>query len=222
LESLGYIRNVGGGSNYCLGFTLLEMGSHAASQVDMFTEARPLVKKLSMETQRTCHVGIFDSNEVVYVIKENTHCLIHLDTWVGKRIPFYCSAMGKALLAWQDEHYALNLIEQTYFEPIGPNTITDKQVFIDSLSEIRQRGWAVDDEESAKMVRCIAAPVWNQTGEVCAAIGVSTLTELDSYEEMLAITSKVLAFAKEISQKMGSGNNMPARSGIAPAADEIN
>lgn len=206
LEALGYIRSIGGGSQYCLGLKLLELGSRAATQIDLFTEARPLVKRLSMDTQRTCQIGILDALEVVYVVKENTHCLIRLDTWVGKRTPIYSSAMGKVLLAWQDSQITSDLLDHVTFKKIAPNTITDKDTFIKGLPEVRERGWAIDDEESAKLVRCVAAPILNQTGEVCAALSVSTLTDLDGYQEMLLITSQVVKCAKELSERMGANN----------------
>lgn len=208
LESLGYIRSIGEGSRYTLGLKLLEFGSRAASRVDLFTESRPLVKRLSMDTQRTCQIGILDGADIVYVVKENTHCLIRLDTWVGKRIPVYCSAMGKLLLAWMDAEGASDLLDHVSFEKIGPKTITDKTVLTSEFPEIRKRGWAMDDEESAQLVRCIAAPIINQHGEVCAALGISTLTELDGYQEMLTMTSKVVQCAQELSVRMG-GRSCP-------------
>ena len=207
LESLGYIRSIGEGSRYSLGLKLLELGSRAASQVDLFTEARPLVKRLSMDTQRTCQIGILDGHDVVYVVKENTHCLIRLDTWVGKRIPVYCSAMGKVLLAWLDDKVVNELLGHITFEKIAPNTILDKETLKLGFPEVKERGWAIDDEESAKMVRCVSAPILNQTGEIHAALGVSTLTELDGYQEMLNITSKVVECARELSIRMGANSN---------------
>lgn len=207
LETLGYIRPVGSGSAYSLGTKLLEFGARAGAQFDLVTEARPLVKRLSMETQRTSHVGILDNNEVIYVVKENTHCLIHIDTWVGKRVAVYCSAIGKVLLAWREELDARAIVDTVEFEQIAPNTITDKEMFFKTLPEIKERGWALDDEEAAKMVRSVAAPIFNQRGEACAAVSVATLTEMDSYEEMLQITNKVIKCAKELSEKMGAVHN---------------
>lgn len=204
LESLGYIRAIGGEARYCLGLKLLDFGSRASTQIDLFTEARPLVKRLSMDTQRTCQIGVLDGLDVVYVVKENTHCLIRLDTWVGKRIPLYSSSMGKVLLAWQKEREVNNLLDQITFRKIAPNTITDKVDLLAELPEIKSKGWARDDEESAQMVRCISAPIINQAGHVCAALGVSTLTELDGEQEMLEMTAKVVDCAQELSQRMGA------------------
>ena len=72
------------------------------------------------------------------------------------------------------------------------------------MQEVRKRGWATDDEENWKMVRCVSAPVWDNSGQVCAALSVSTLTDLDSYEQMLGITNKVIDTARELSRRLGS------------------
>lgn len=210
LETLGYIRSVGSGSRYSLGTTLLELGAKAGSQFDLVTEARPLVKRLSMETQRTCHVGILDGNDVIYVVKENIHCLIRIDTWIGKSVGVYCSALGKVLLAWREVEEVRKIVDSISFEKVAPNTITDKETFLKVLPETKERGWALDDEEEAKMVRSVAAPIFDQQGNVCAALSVATLTEMDNYEEMLQITGKVIKGAKEISEKMGATKIPPS------------
>lgn len=203
LEAMGFIRSVGGSSRYSLGLKLLELGSKAAQQVDLSTEARPIVKRLSMDTKRTCHLGILDDIDVVYIAKENTHCLIHIDTWVGRRIGVYCTAMGKILLAWRDEEEVQSILNRVDFVQVAPNTITSKDELIEQFAEIRERGWALDDEESTKMVRCVAAPVWDRNGRVCAALSVSTLTDLDSYEQLIDITNKVQTTARELTDKLG-------------------
>lgn len=212
LESLGYIRSIGEGSRYALGLKLLELGSRAASQVDLFTEARPLVKRLSMETQRTCQIGILDGIDVVYVVKENTHCLIRLDTWVGKRIPVYCSSMGKVILAWMDEDAANDLLDHVTFDKVGPKTITDKKTFKNEFAQIRSRGWAMDDEESGSKIRNMSAPILNQNGTVCAALGISTLTDLEGKQELSKITSRLVDCARELSLRMGAADAHPAAS----------
>ncbi len=204
LESLGYVRAIGQGSKYTLGLRLIELGSKAASQVDLTTEARPLIKKLSDETQRTCHLGILDGSEVIYLLKENVHGSISIDTWAGKRVGVYCTAMGKVLLAWQGEKDIERILKKVEFVKFAPNTRVDPEEIIASLVEVRRRGWATDDEESSKMVRCVAAPVRNTTGRVCAALSIATLTDLDSYEQLLGLTNKVLEAARDLSVRLGA------------------
>jgi IclR family KDG regulon transcriptional repressor len=204
LESLGFVREVGGSARYTLGLRLIELGAKAAAHVDMTTEARPLVKALSDDTQRTVHLGILDDSQVIYLLKENVHGSISIDTWAGKRVGVHSTAMGKVLLAWKSDSEVDKILKKVDFVKLTPNTRASAEDVKSSLLEVRKRGWATDDEENWKMVRCVSAPVRDNTGKVCAALSVSTLTDLDSYEQMLGITNKVIDTALELSRRLGA------------------
>ncbi len=207
LESLGFIREVGDSSRYALGLRLIELGAKAAAQVDLTTEARPLVKALSNDTQRTVHLGILDEAQVIYLLKENVHGSISIDTWAGKRVGVHSTAMGKVLLAWRPDKEIDRILKKVDFVKLTPNTRVDPEEVKATLEEVRKRGWATDDEENWKMVRCVSAPVRDTTGQVCAALSVSTLTDLDSYEQMLGITNKVIETARELTRRLGGPEN---------------
>lgn len=204
LESLGFIREIGDSAKYTLGLRLIELGSKAAGQIDLTTEARPLVKQLSTATERTVHLGILDGSEVIYLLKENVHGSISIDTWAGKRVGVHSTAMGKVLLAWRNERDIDTILKKVDLVKLTPNTRVNPDDVKTSLEEVRKRGWATDDEENWKMVRCVAAPVRDNAGKVCAALSVSTLTDLDSYEQMLGITNKVIDMAQELSHRLGA------------------
>ena len=207
LESLGYVRTIGQSNRYALGLKLIEFGSKAAGKIDLTIEAQPVLKRLSMETKRTCHLGILDGSEVIYLQKENVHGSISLDTWAGKRVGVYCTAMGKVLLAWQGEKEVDRILKKVEFVKLAPNTRVDPEEIKTSLNDVRKRGWATDDEESSKMVRCVAAPIRNSSGKVCAALSIATLTDLDSYEQLLGLTNKVVEAATELSQRLGCSSS---------------
>ena len=204
LESLGLVRLIGQSNRYALGLRLIELGAKAANQIDMTTEAKPILRRLSMESRRTCHLGILDGAEVIYLLKENVYGAISLDTWAGKRLGVHCTAMGKVLLAWRSEKEVDHILASAKFTKYTPNTVTTPAEVKESLVEVRVRGWATDDEESNKMVRCIAAPVRDSRSAVCAAISVTTLIDLDSYEQLLGLTNMVIDAASELSKKLGS------------------
>lgn len=207
LESLGFIREIGESSKYTLGLRLIELGARAAGQIDLTTEARPLVKQLSTDTERTVHLGILDGSEVIYLLKENILGSISIDTWAGKRVGVHSTAMGKVLLAWKNERDIDSILKKGDLVKLTPNTRVNPEDVKTSLEEVRQRGWATDDEENWKMVRCVAAPVRDNVGNVCAALSVSTLTDLDSYEQMLGITNKVIDMAQKLSRRLGAPEN---------------
>ena len=203
LESLGFVREVGDSARYTLGLRLIELGAKAAAHVDLTTEARPLVKALSNETQRTVHLGILDEAQVIYLLKENVHGSISIDTWAGKRVGVHSTAMGKVLLAWKQDKDVDKILKKVDFVKLTPNTRVNPEEVKATLQEVRKRGWATDDEENWKMVRCVSAPVRDNSGDVVAALSVSTLTDLDSYEQMLGITHKVIETAKELTRRLG-------------------
>ncbi|MFV0438810.1 MAG: IclR family transcriptional regulator [Desulfopila sp.] len=203
LESLGFVREVGESGRYALGLKLIELGARAASHLDLTTEGRPLVRALSQQIQRTVHLGILDEAQVIYLLRENVHGSISIDTWAGKRVGVHSTAMGKVLLAWKSESEVDEILKKVDFVKLTPNTRVDPQEVKASLDEVRERGWATDDEETWKMVRCVSAPVRDKTGEVVAALSVATLTDLDSYEQMLGITSQVVDTANELSRRLG-------------------
>jgi len=204
LESLGLVRMIGQSNHYALGLRLIELGAKAANQVDMTTEAKPILRTLSMESRRTCHLGILDGSEVVYLLKENVYGAISLDTWAGKRLGVHCTAMGKVLLAWLPEKEVDRVLAGAEFTKYTPNTVTTPEEVKRALIEVRARGWAIDDEESNKMVRCVAAPVLDSRSKVCAAMSVTTLTDLDNYEQLLGLTNMVVDAANSLSKKIGS------------------
>ena len=203
LEALGYIRHDVESQKYLLGFRLLELGSTAASQIDVTSIATPILKNLSQKVNRLCHLGMLDGNEVVYVVKTNSNELIQIGTWVGRRIGAYCTAMGKVLLAWKDPEELQAFIDSIDLVKVAPNTITEKEKLLKTLSEVRNNGWSLDDEESAKMVRAVGAPVRDQSGQVCAALSVCTLTQIDNLVELLDLKDAAIEAANKISQELG-------------------
>lgn len=204
LQSLGLVRMIGQSNRYSLGLRLIELGAKAANQIDMTTEARPILRKLSMESRRTCHLGILDGSEVVYLLKENVYGAISFDTWPGKRFGVHCTAMGKVLVAWLSEKEIDRILANTEFTKYTPNTVTTPEEIKKALIEVRARGWATDDEESSKMVRCVAAPVRDSLGKIRAALSVTTLTDLDDYEQLFGLTNMVVDAASDLSKKLGS------------------
>jgi len=204
LESLGLVRMIGQSNRYALGLKLIELGAKAANKVDMTTEAKPILRALSMESHRTCHFGILDGSEVIYLLKENIHGAISLDTWAGKRLDVHCTAMGKVLLAWLPEKEVDRILAGARLTKYTPNTMTTAEDIKAALVEVRARGWATDDEENNRMVRCVAAPVRDSRGKVCAAFSIITLTDLDNSEQLLALTNMVVDAAKALSKRLGS------------------
>jgi IclR family KDG regulon transcriptional repressor len=94
-------------------------------------------------------------------------------SYVGKRAPLHCTALGKVLLAFLPEEERKKILEQKELPRLTDNTITDRNKLEKELSKIQKQGFSLDQEENEKDVRCIAAPIRNYRGKVIAAISIS-------------------------------------------------
>lgn len=204
LESRGYLRRVGEGKKYSLGLRLFELGNQSVSQLNIRTEAIPVLRDLMFKTNQTCHLGILEGTEGVYLAKVEGSQPIRLNSWEGKRIAFHSTSMGKVLLAWRDEESIDEMLNQTTLTGLTEKTITDRNELKKHLQMIRKRGWALDDEENEPDIRCVAAPVRHITGTVIAAISVSGLATRLNDEILPEVSEQVMNAAIQLSAKMGS------------------
>ena len=204
LEERGYLRHAGDSSNYVLGLKLFEMGNKAVSQVDIRSEAMPVLRELVDQTNETCNLGVLDGTEGVYLAKMEGTRPVRLNSWEGKRMALHCTAIGKALMAWQDAQSLNQLLERLQLVRATEHTITDRQKFLDNLKLVRQRGWALDDQENESHIRCVAAPIHDINGEVQAAISVSGLANQFDGEYLLEVADKLVAACRKLSNKLGA------------------
>ena len=210
LSSLAYfdfVRQDSGTKNYHLGFKLMELGNRLLNQIDFRTEARPFLVELADKTGETVHMVILDQDEVLYIDKVESTDLpsgLRMVSMLGSRLPAHCSSVGKVLLAWLPEKQLSELIEKKGLARRTENTITDHHQLRDHLKQIRESGYAIDNEENEIGIRCVGAPIRNQRGEVIAAISIS-VPAIRAKAELLETSLKdhVTAAALKISNKLG-------------------
>ena len=205
LETRGYVRRTGDGTRYGLGLRLFELGNLAVSCVNIRAEALPVLRELMMKTNQTCHIGILDGNEGVYLAKVESSQAIRLYSWEGKRIPLHSSSMGKVLLASQDEETIEKILKEAVLTRNTEHTITAPEELKRHLRVVREQGWALDDQENEPNVRGVGAPVIDITGKVIAAISVSGLNTQINDEVLPDVLEQVRDAAWRLSVKMGSG-----------------
>ncbi|MFO6299809.1 IclR family transcriptional regulator [Rahnella selenatireducens] len=188
---------------YRLGLKLLELGSQVSRQLDMRNVALTPLNRLMNETGFLCHLGVLDGNTPIYLIKVESQSSIQVRTWEGKRLSLCRSSLGKCLLAWCDRERQNQLIRSIEFLPVLPNTLTSELELRLALQEIRQLGWAYDNEEDVANIRCVSAPVFNAAGDVTAAISIVATSLQIGPENILALAEQVKDTAWEISQALG-------------------
>jgi DNA-binding IclR family transcriptional regulator len=149
--------------------------------------------------QLTCHLGVLEGHEAVYLCKEECDQEIRIaNTWVGKRLALNRSSLGKVLLAWLPEPQIDELIAFIDWERKTPTTIASAADLKAHLQVVRRQGWASDDEEDVSNIRCVAVPVRDADGNVAAAISaVGTVLQINA-SEFGRLAEQLLIVAKDI------------------------
>jgi IclR family KDG regulon transcriptional repressor len=202
LEKEGYLVRDDRGI-YMLGMRLFELASASNHQSTLRRVAQPVLRELLKATGETVNLGLQDGVTVVYVdVLESSH-EFRLVSRVGLHRPLYATALGKALAAFLSPEKKQELFDTIQFQVLTPNTITNLAQFQKELDLIRERGYAVDNEESYLGARCIGAPILNSMQESVAAISVAGPTSRVSEDKISTFAAALREAAQAISARIG-------------------
>lgn len=171
LEAEEYLISENG--TYRIGTRFLELGEQARSRMKVYHLARPEVDNLAEKTGNHSNFMIEEHGRGVFIYKAKGENAVRLDTRVGMRVYLQTTALGKTILAHRPREEVEEIIDQHGLPAITKNTITDRDQLFTELTQIKERGYAIDDEERVQGMRCIAAPIMDGEGEAVAAISVS-------------------------------------------------
>ena len=187
---------------YRLGIALFRLGALVRRRMDISSQGRPFLYALREKTNETVHLAILDGTEIMYVYNLESTQAIRMRSDLGVRKPAYCTAEGQAILAWQPQNVVDAVIAQG-LTPRTPQTITDPAKLMKALAVIRQRGCAIEDEESEIGMRGISAPIRNDAGEVVAAVGLAGPVTRLSKKAIAAFIPHVIETADQVSERLG-------------------
>jgi len=202
LKQRGYIEKSPRGS-YRLGMEFIELSSLYLNNLELKTEAQPILRELSSLSANTAFLATLQENEVVYIDKMETHNSLRKYSIIGQRAPLYCTALGKSMLTGMAEDQIRKLYGGVELEAFTDRTITNVEDLVAEVEKIRRRGWSVDDEEYEEGLRCIGAPIRDYRNEVIAAVSTSGYTSVITRERVEEIAAYVVKAARDISQRMG-------------------
>jgi IclR family transcriptional regulator, acetate operon repressor len=203
LESAGYVAQREGTKRWGLGPRLIYLGAVAAEQTRLPEAAEPLMVALRDRYNETMHLGVLSHGEVVHVAVVSSTHPVKMAAQVGEHTWSHCSALGKALLAYSDPEVLDDVVRDHGLPAFAPGTITSKDALTWDLAQIRRRGFALDDEESAAGVRCVAAPVRDGTGRVVSALSLSSPADRLPRAAAFAVAPAVIEAADAISLRLG-------------------
>lgn len=189
---------------YHLGQKIVSLGLKALKGLNIRQEALPVMQKLREETGETVNLSLLSGTEIIFIERVMSDYIVNSNINVGDRLPVYCASMGKVILAYMSEERAAAIISQLKFKAKTERTISSPTSLKKELTEIRDRGYAINNEELEKGLRAVAAPIIDYTGEAFAAINVAWTTARRPFKRTFTdFAEKVVEAAEKISLAMG-------------------
>ncbi|HEX7465110.1 MAG TPA: IclR family transcriptional regulator [Usitatibacter sp.] len=187
---------------YRLGLALFELGTMVRRKMDTNSGAQVQIHALADETGETVQLAILDHLSVLYIRIRESRQAVRMSSGLGSRAPAHCTGVGKALIAFQPPEIVQQIIDNG-LKRYTQGTITDPEKLRAELATIRQKGYAIDDEEIEVGLRCIAAPIRDHSGQVTAAISVAAPVQRMTKKNLQATIPSVVAAAEAISRRLG-------------------
>ncbi len=175
LCSMGYVYKNSTSEYYSL-TDKMNRFSHMTTKYSLLQQfAVPVMETLSQETKETIHLATMENLEIKYLYKiESTQKLrVVTSSHKGGGAPLYCTGLGKALLACFDKDEQARVLLSLTYKELTKNTITDPLKLSKELKKIKERGYAIDNEENEDGIYCVAAPIINGQGVAIAAISIT-------------------------------------------------
>jgi IclR family transcriptional regulator, KDG regulon repressor len=194
---------------YRLGLRLFELGSLAMARFDIRDRAHSHLEKLLYEVNETVHLCVLDAGEVLYLDKMEPVRSVRMASYIGRRNPAHCTSVGKAMMAFLPEEETDNILRQHGMKRLTPMTITSPAELKADLKQTRDRGYAIDNEETLEGVRCVGAPVLDHSGRPIAAISISAPAFRLPMDKVSVAAAAVCRVAAALSRE--SGYQPPAK-----------
>jgi DNA-binding IclR family transcriptional regulator len=178
---LGWLDKAAG--RYRIGNRLFEVSGLAPIRLELREAVLPFLHDLYAAAKTTVQLGVLDGTQILVVEKITGHRPMPMLSQVGGTIPAYCSALGRAILAYSDPATVETVLSGD-LPARTPRTLTSAVAVLRELHAIPARGWAVEREEGNIGVSCVAAPIFGPLGEVVAAVSVTGATKLVRADRM--------------------------------------
>lgn len=201
LESERYLFRDDSGA-YLAGPRLVRFGSGSTYHMTLRKISRPVLQDLRNKTGETVNLGILDGQDVLYVDVVQSHNPFRMVSRIGSLRPLYCTAMGKALVAYLPPHEKERVLSSLRFERFTSHTITKLLQLKEELDRVWQSGYALDDEEATLGARCVGAPVLLEGDKVAAAVSVAGPTIRVATERIPFFVEAVRTAARTISARL--------------------
>jgi DNA-binding IclR family transcriptional regulator len=203
LERLGYVERLEDGK-IRLSYRIFKMGSTVPHSRKLDEVTRPFMHRLSELSDETVNLGVLYVDSVIYLDKVEAKQYLRLDHQIGEIDPLYCTALGKVLLSGFPEADLEEFFDSVELRPYTKNTIVTRERLEKEIREVRRRGYALDLKELDLNLHCIAAPIYDYSNRIVAALSISAPSIRFTRAKIDKLIAPMLEITAEISREMGS------------------
>lgn len=203
LEDNGYVEQVAEGGKYALGLKVCKFRERVLDRYEIRSIARPYLEELTRLTGEAAGLSVRKGDTIYLIDCLSSPQYLGVVLQVGDREEFHSTAHGKAMFAFLPDEEKERLLDGIPREKHTANTITDEKELLEEARMIIERGYALDEEETTIGMRCVAAPIFDFSGKVAGAIGISGPVDRVTREKIPRYAETVCQTAGKISRKLG-------------------
>jgi IclR family pca regulon transcriptional regulator len=170
LKQLGYADSEA--NNFTLKPKILTLGYSYLSSTPLTVSAQPYMDQISRTLNESCSLAVLDGNDVLYVSRSSTSRIMSVALNVGSRLPAYCTSLGRAMLAYLPDDAVSTYFNSVELKAYTERTVVSQKRLKEILTETREAGFTVVEEELEIGLRSIAVPVRGASGSVVAALNI--------------------------------------------------
>ncbi len=201
LVQQGYAYQEPNTLRYGLTLRFTQIGSQVSAQLSIRDIAHPILVKLSKDFKESACLAIEEDMEVIYIdVVDGPDGMLKITQRIGKRAPMHSTGVGKLMLTQYSPEKLARLLERKGLARLTPNTVSTMEDLQKEMELIRQRGYALDDEECELGARCLAAPVRNFEGKIVAAISLSGPISRMNLKRITEVAPSLMEAANEIAR----------------------
>jgi len=180
---------------YALGARLIPLGERAGGSLGAM--CRPILTAVVEEVGESASMAMFDLNRAIYIAHMPSKRSMRMFTNIGHRVELHATGVGKALLSLIDDEEAISRVQRVGMNARTPHTLTDSDALLEQLALVRQRGYALDEEEQEIGVFCVAVPI---QGPIALALSVSGPTPRMTARDVTAMVPVLQSAAHRVTE----------------------
>jgi len=197
LKNLGYIEQNSQNRKYRFTIKILKLGTAITDKIGL-GQIAPYMRELSQQFNETVNLATLNKDEIIYLYSVGSDNTLKLDLKIGSNQPAYCAALGRVLLAYLSEKELNDYLQRVELKSFTPYTITDKNYLKKELKLVRQKGYSFVSEEYMRGVYCLAVPLRDHQGRVCAGLSFSIPTARFDEKKIPLLINSLISTAKKI------------------------